>query len=381
MSFRDENALINKHKKMVQELRVYSSWQRRNALRTGGGPAEPKPASIKMEITGALLELQQFYGHALCGMDGFDSDGISNHLLQTDIPSSQLQHDDIPPPQLLSGEDTSVTCVTSASIRSARIKELLGQFVDDSPEPFDPLPPNGSIQTDESDIIRREVPLRATETVTSVTQTHTNGPSTAAVAMTTSDAAATSGAAEMNADVPELSQQYFPTCAQQRRRRINQQQQNNNEQKQSTAELLELRQQFVIEEREHYRAKHELQTQNQRELHLRRLQVISDENRARLAEIKNRNDIRNRIATKQLQFWEVAIAFIQANPRAQHDLQQAAVIAEEVHELEQVAQMEEQANDAVEAFHGIHQAEDYLEESDDSIQSAFDDVSDRDYMP
>lgn len=342
-TFRDEQALVNKHKKIVQELRIFSSWQRRNALRTGGGPPEPKPAGIKIECTGALLELQQIYGHALCGMDGFDCDGISNETIQLpqnetiQLPQDetiQLPQDEIPPSQLFSDDGTA-----SAAIRSSRqlhINELMHSFVDDSEIQLDPITaPIESAEVEvETDLIRT-VPLRVSETVTSdsaqtaSTPKHTNHDSSSAAA------------------VPELSQQFFPTGAQQRRRRQNQQQQNNNDQKQSNAELLELRQQFVIDEREHYRVKHELAIQNRRDLHTRRLEALSSENQARLAEFRKRNEIRHKIAAKQLLFWEVAMDLIRNRPRSLHEVQQSAAISGEVHALNEAVMVAEQADDAV----------------------------------
>lgn len=91
---REQAALINKFKKIMQELKIHAGWERRNAMRTGGGKADPKPAQLKLEVTGALLQLQQVYGHAMSGMNGFDSDGISSESPQTEPPPHQIDASD-----------------------------------------------------------------------------------------------------------------------------------------------------------------------------------------------------------------------------------------------------------------------------------------------
>lgn len=73
---RDAVALQNKYKKTLLELKTHAGWQRRNYLKTGGGLPEPRPSTIKIDVTGALLQLQQIHGHAMTGMEGFDCDTV-----------------------------------------------------------------------------------------------------------------------------------------------------------------------------------------------------------------------------------------------------------------------------------------------------------------
>lgn len=411
MCVRDELALLNKYKKIMTELKLHAAWQRRNNVRTGGGPPEPKPAGLKLEITGTLLQLQQHFGHSMCGMDGFDCDGISDppvepsHLLHqlNSAPETAELQEEIVSSQI--GATDRVHTIRSMR-RQQRVNDLLNEFVDDAEEQFgvfDPLDSSSPIEIVQT--THSAEPVRPTATITSA-----NAQSVAAVApITIPSATITSphvqsiaavapiavpfgkitaqNAQSSAADIPS-TEQFFPTSAQRLRRRNNPQHNNAIDQSRSKADdksvVGELRCQFINEERERYRENHALRELHRHELQAKRLAAISSENVERLAEIRGRNRVRAEIAAKQLRFWDVATTLIQNRPPEVQRVATMANVVDQVEESEAVAIV---VDDAVvglgNAYDNLMQ-EDYLlqsSRSNDSILSAFDDSNDNDYMP
>lgn len=397
---RDETSLINKFKKIMQELKAHAGWQRRNAMRTGGGPAEPKPAHVKLEVTGALLQLQQIYGHAMSGMDGYDCDSISKGpKLQILLPSSNAIRTTLEQIPSISVTSTATDAegihssqvATQPSIRSirqqSRVNDLLANFVDDSEVPiqimeFDPIRTSSPFQNSnvgDSNVLQR------TETIVS-TPAETAKPITTTTVLPTT--------------TTPMSQQFFPTNAQQQtRRRQNRSRatetsENANE---NRPDLVELRRQFIMDEREHYRKEHVLSIEHRRSLLSARLNAISSENAERLAEMRTRRRFLEAIAAKQSLFWDAAIAAINAPTahQAQH-VQRVVAIANTVNRVEEVNTAAENtddvvntlaratdnnANDSTNFIEFLNESFDQLTTPSEQSASLSDNSHDEDYMP
>ena len=201
----------------MQELKINAGWQRRNAMRTGGGKGEPKPVQIKLEVTGALLQLQQVYGHAMSGMNGFDCDGISSEPPQNEPPPHQCDASDIEEEKLLNDLFNQIESPNT------EVLPIVG-FADET--------------TSHDDI----------GTPTQLELPH--------------------------AERPIEREQFFLTRTQQHR---SYKPKNNK----NDLGVGELRRQFIIDEREHYLVEHEMRIKQRKELHEAKLLEISGRCRER----------------------------------------------------------------------------------------------------
>lgn len=275
----------------MQDLKAHAGWQRRNALRTGGGPPDPKPSQIKIEVTGALLELQQLYGHAMSGMDGNDCDSLATQFRDSQSQSEQTE-------ETSSGETEIPSTIQQSD--SIDIFAVDFEFLDTVPY----------------EILHSE-PIDNSCTLTETTTTVTKATTTAASAPGILPATTTSTA---SASQIMPAQQHFPTIAQQKqsrqRQRLAKIDNGKNEKAQTDenrADVAEPRREFILAESDRYRVEHELRIEHRRLLHEKRMAAIISENDERLTEIRSRRTYDEAIHAKQLLFWDAAIAAVARN--------------------------------------------------------------------
>lgn len=114
-------------------MRQFTTCAKQSALQTGGGPANTPPV-LKIEMTGEVLQLKNYYGHLLTGLESFDSDAMPTDFGQ--MPPIVADSSKILLPQPGKGSDTTFSRSEETSTddcQNLREKTPPSQTVNSSP--------------------------------------------------------------------------------------------------------------------------------------------------------------------------------------------------------------------------------------------------------
>lgn len=298
---REDAALQARYKKVLLALRQHVASEKANAKQTGGGTANPPP-KLKVEMTGEILQLKQYYGHILNGLESFDSDGATT--------------------------STSVSVAATESLRNRNVRDAFF----DATENLDSNSSSVGNGNDNWNLLNPIDLPRRTETVTSVstsmvavvkpnqTPNAIFTPSIVAASPTPTQrpptrqfsAKSQSNAFESSEEIPSSQpptrintidafthhtpsstqqpppRQFFPTNAQRRRPHT--------EVNSAHFNLMEMRRKLVDEERHRMEQFHQL-----------RMDSYRMEYAERIAEIRQRRELQDAIHRKQVEFWVESI--------------------------------------------------------------------------
>lgn len=378
MFHRDSASLQMRYKQVMYQIRIYAKWEVQNAMATGGGPSVPKPKEIKIEVTGPLLEVKQHFGKLITGLQPFDSDYRQQVSVQQPL---NIAYDEVPS-SLVPAIDSTATEVEN--IANDEVPSTLVQAMDPtaSAMPNELSPSHSSASTllaDFEPIERRLWTNARSETVTS----GVDGESTVRRSILDENTFATTvpKTAAINTtnaiSQAPTSSQFFPTTEQRRRRgRI------------INSQMSSERQQFIEEERERARELHELKKAALRSENERRLADMRELNEIKILEIRRRNQLRELIYGKQEKFWDSMIAMGQSafarpsqatqvgEPHASEAFQSRSQNFINIEVLQNASDLGEETEQHVEDLASAANVDD----SEDSIQSNYDDPYDLDYI-
>lgn len=297
--------------------------------------------------------------------------------------------ENIPPLQLLA---SGASPVIHSSFRSERQRSLSNIFVDDSSVPFQTIDLN-VITSLPVATAANAIPIlaAASETVTTcptactvssmVTIASSVDPSLPCDVSTWTSTTSTTTNVSSSVVRPVPSSQFFATSLQ-RRRQLNRNNKNSSSSNVGdSSNVMELRCQFIRDERENYCKAHAANEKRRVERHALRMEILRSEHAARLNEIKIRNEYRAAIHAKSTLFWEAAIGKIENEPEiAANRVTRVVAIAEQ----DEIVEGAIEIVDACERVTDNENANDYVIDEfdeDDSESVAYgDQISDMDYL-
>lgn len=285
-------------KRVMYELRMFSSWNRRNNTQTGGGFPEKMPKEIRIAMTGPLMSLHGHYGATYFnGLTAYDCDNIGN-----EERSSQQNICDENTPLIKYGDSDTILMETAANEEVVYVElnttptEASTDSIISNAENESTIHTQVSITTAADNAATDMLPAAAATTVTSLVSNNKGD----AIGSTTRNTASSS----------KRENQFFGTSDQRRRYH------NRPENCCLSSTTAQLKQEELVERRRQFLE--DIIKQNE-ELHSMRKAAIEKacaahiaiwqhESELRIADMHHAKQQQDQLFEKKKQFWNLAIS-------------------------------------------------------------------------